>query len=55
MAELGFEPIIHGNMRLGEGTGAVALFPMLDLASAVYYDAATFTDIKVEAYKPWAK
>ncbi len=54
MAELGFEPIIHGNMRLGEGTGAVALFPMLDLASAVYYDAATFTDIKVEAYKPWA-
>lgn len=55
MAELGFEPLIHGNMRLGEGTGAVALFPMLDLAAAVYYHAATFTDINVEAYEPWAR
>jgi len=55
MAELGFAPLLHGEMRLGEGTGAVALFPMLDLAAAVYHDAATFTDIKVEAYKPWAK
>jgi len=55
MAELGFAPLLHGEMRLGEGTGAVALFPMLDLAAAVYHDAATFTEIKVEAYKPWAK
>ena len=55
MEELGFAPMIHGDLRLGEGTGAVALFPMLDLAAAVYYDAATFTDIKVEAYKPWAR
>lgn len=55
MEELGFAPLIHGEMRLGEGTGAVTLFPMLDLAAAVYHDAATFTDIKVEAYKPWAK
>lgn len=55
MQALGFEPLIHGNMRLGEGTGAVALFPMLDLAAAVYHNAATFTDIDVEAYQPWAK
>jgi len=55
MADLGFAPLLHGEMRLGEGTGAVALFPMLDLAAAVYHDAATFTEIKVEAYKPWAK
>ena len=27
---------------------------LLDLSAAVYHDAATFTDIKVEAYKPWA-
>lgn len=55
MEELGFEPLLHGDMRLGEGTGAVALFPMLDLAAAVYHDAATFRDIEVEAYQPWAR
>lgn len=53
MKELGFEPIIHGDMRLGEGTGAVALMPLLDVAVAVYEHAATFGDIKVEAYKKW--
>lgn len=51
MAELGLEPMLHGGMRLGEGTGAVALFPMLDLAAAVYEHAATFEDIRVEAYQ----
>lgn len=51
--ELGFDPMLHGNMRLGEGTGAVALMPLLDLAAAVYKDAATFEDIQVEAYEKW--
>lgn len=51
MEELGLEPMIHGDLRLGEGTGAVALFPMLDLAAAVYYHAATFDGIQVEAYR----
>jgi nicotinate-nucleotide--dimethylbenzimidazole phosphoribosyltransferase len=32
-------------MRLGEGTGAVALLPLLDMALAVYYDLMTFADI----------
>lgn len=54
MEELGFAPLLHGDMRLGEGTGAVALFPLLDLAAAVYHHAATFADIDVEAYRPWA-
>lgn len=48
---LGFSPVIHGDLRLGEGTGAVALFPLLDLAAAVYHHAATFSDIAVEAYQ----
>ena len=51
MEELELDPMIHGDLRLGEGTGAVALFPMLDLAESVYYNAATFDGIKVEAYK----
>ena len=50
MAELGLSPMLHGDLRLGEGTGAVALFPMLDMASAVYRNAASFAGIQVEAY-----
>jgi len=53
MRELGFAPILHGDMRLGEGTGAVALMSLLDLAVAVYENAATFEDIQVEAYEKW--
>ena len=53
MAALGFEPVIHANMRLGEGTGAVALMPLLDMALSVYRNAASFDDINVEAYKKW--
>lgn len=53
MDVLGFSPILYGDMRLGEGTGAVALFPLLDMAAAVYHHAATFGDIKVEAYERW--
>jgi nicotinate-nucleotide--dimethylbenzimidazole phosphoribosyltransferase len=49
--ELGFSPVLRAGMRLGEGTGAVALFPLLDMASAVYRDAATFADIGVDQYK----
>jgi nicotinate-nucleotide--dimethylbenzimidazole phosphoribosyltransferase len=49
--ELGFSPVIQAGMRLGEGTGAVALFPLLDMALAVYRDAATYADIQVYHYK----
>jgi nicotinate-nucleotide--dimethylbenzimidazole phosphoribosyltransferase len=42
---LGLTPIIHANMRLGEGTGAVALIPLLDQIIAVYHDLMTFADI----------
>ncbi|HWQ07209.1 MAG TPA: nicotinate-nucleotide--dimethylbenzimidazole phosphoribosyltransferase, partial [Feifaniaceae bacterium] len=34
--ELRVLPILHANMRLGEGTGAVAVLPLLDMALAVY-------------------
>lgn len=53
MQALDFKPVIHGNMRLGEGTGAVALMPLLDMAASVYWNAASFDDINVEAYEKW--
>ncbi|SFA92629.1 nicotinate-nucleotide-dimethylbenzimidazole phosphoribosyltransferase [Acetitomaculum ruminis DSM 5522] len=46
------DPIITANMCLGEGTGAVALYPLLDLSLAVYNSMSTFSDIEIEAYKP---
>lgn len=51
MDELKLSPILDAGMRLGEGTGAVSLFPFLDMAVAVYNDAARFEDINVEQYR----
>lgn len=45
LAALDAEPLIQAEMRLGEGTGAVALLPLLDMALAVYNDLMTFADI----------
>ena len=49
---LGLRAPLHGNMCLGEGTGAVTFFPILDMAVAVYHNMRTFQDIQVEAYQP---
>lgn len=51
MEELGLKPLICAQLNLGEGTGAVAALPLLDMALAVYCDMATFEDIRVEAYR----
>ena len=52
MQELGLDPIIHADMALGEGTGAVALFPLLDMAHRVYAGEHTFDDLGMDAYTP---
>ena len=49
---LGKEAVIHGDMCLGEGTGAVAIFPLLDLALSVYNGMSTFADNDIEQYVP---
>lgn len=51
MKELGLEPVIHGRLALGEGTGAVMLFPLLEMAYEVYLENSTFENIKIEAYE----
>ena len=47
---LDLQPVIFAGMALGEGTGAVAVMPLLDMALAVY-QGTTFDDIAVEAYQ----
>lgn len=49
---LGLEAPLHCDMCLGEGTGAVTLFPILDLALGIYNGMSTFQDINVEEYQP---
>ncbi len=49
---LGKRPIITAEMRLGEGTGALCLLPLLDMARQVYFHAASFEQAAVEAYQP---
>lgn len=51
MEELQLTPIIHGQLALGEGTGAALLFPMLDMALTVYQMDHTFADYDVKAYE----
>ncbi|MDR0311035.1 MAG: nicotinate-nucleotide--dimethylbenzimidazole phosphoribosyltransferase [Acidobacteriota bacterium] len=43
---LRLEPFITAGMRLGEGTGAVCMFPLLDMALSVYHTACTYADIE---------
>ena len=48
---LQLSPVIHAGMALGEGTGAVMMFPLLDMTLSIYGQSATFSDISVEQYK----
>lgn len=49
--ELGLAPVIDAELALGEGTGAVMLFPLLDMALSIYHNSTTFSDIEIEKYE----
>jgi nicotinate-nucleotide--dimethylbenzimidazole phosphoribosyltransferase len=51
MEQLGLKPPITAQLALGEGTGAVMLFPLLAMAHAVYRENPSFDDIHIEAYE----
>ncbi|WWR14522.1 nicotinate-nucleotide--dimethylbenzimidazole phosphoribosyltransferase [Lachnospiraceae bacterium JLR.KK008] len=51
MKELALAPVIDASLALGEGTGAALLFPMLDMAAAVYRSEETFAQIQIESYQ----
>ena len=46
------KPMLTCEMCLGEGTGAVAAFPVLEMANAVYTQMSTFSEIEIEDYQP---
>lgn len=49
---LELQPIIHGQMGLGEGTGAVMLLPMLQMALEVFGQMVTFSETAIDPYQP---
>lgn len=51
MQALGMEPALHCDMCLGEGTGAVCLFPLIDLGISVYHGMGTFQENSIDPYQ----
>lgn len=51
MENLGLSPLIQCNMSLGEGSGAVAVVPLLEMGLSVYRNMGTFEEIHVEQYE----
>lgn len=47
---MGLDPPIHAGMHLGEGTGAVCLIPLLDMALSLYH-GTTFEEMGIDAYE----
>jgi nicotinate-nucleotide--dimethylbenzimidazole phosphoribosyltransferase len=46
---LGVRPFLQWGMRLGEGTGALLLMPLLDAAAAIVTNMGTFSEIELAA------
>lgn len=49
---LGLQPLLAAHMCLGEGTGAIAIMPLLDMAADIYCRMSTFQEIQIEDYQP---
>ncbi len=52
---LGLKAMIHSNLALGEGTGAILLFPMLDMAANLLQNGTSFDDTKILRYERFDK
>lgn len=48
---LALSPILDGDFALGEGSGAMLLLPLLDMALLIYREMGSFQDIKVPQYE----
>lgn len=51
LEQLGLSAMLDCGMSLGEGSGAVALFPLLEMGLSVYEKMSTFGEIHVEQYE----
>ncbi len=52
LTDLGLDAILHADMKLGEGTGAVCMLPLIDAALSVYHGSVSFKDTGIDQYVP---
>ncbi|HIR28995.1 MAG TPA: nicotinate-nucleotide--dimethylbenzimidazole phosphoribosyltransferase [Candidatus Choladousia intestinigallinarum] len=52
LEELGLPWMIDGGLCLGEGSGAAAVFHLIEMGNVIYQKMSTFEQIHVEAYQP---
>lgn len=52
---LGLKSVIDANMALGEGTGALMLFPLLDMVMALYREGTAFSETSIGRYERFDK
>ncbi len=45
---MGIQPVLHMRMRLGEGTGAALVMPIVDAALKILHEMATFEEARVD-------
>lgn len=55
LSELNLVGVIDADMALGEGTGAVMLFPILDMVMNVYSSGTTFNEASINRYERFEK
>ena len=51
MVRLGITPVINAGLALGEGTGAVMMFGLLDMAFSLYNSQTTFDEMQIDQYE----
>lgn len=51
LSALGLTPAIDAGMCLGEGTGALAFLPLLEMALDIYMKMSTFQEIHIDEYE----
>lgn len=52
---LSLQPVIEAELKLGEGTGAVMMMALLEIALRVYQEKTTFSDIKIGQYERYSR
>ena len=52
LKDLGLAAILYADMKLGEGTGAVCMLPLLDMALSVYNGSVSVSETGIEPYVP---
>ena len=55
LGELDLKPMICADLALGEGTGAILLLPMLDMAKSLYDCGTSFSDTGIQRYERFDK